>query len=705
MPKKLIAVIIVAILGIILSLTMVAFRSTEAQAATLPAVPAGLKSTFMLGLGNQPGNVGWMSGSGAKWDARYQYLTGGATGSGWSTWNTPAGMFASYYMSDSDAAGYMPVFSYYQMLQSAPASGASESDKDYNNLNNPATMRAYYADFKLLMDRAKLFGKTVLVHIEPDLWGFLQMRNPNPNSISASVASSGYGDVVGGYPNNVSGFAKSLVALRDKYAPNVRLAYHISPWSSSAGDIATDTRPTYNVAGAAQETASFYNQTGANFDLLFYDIADRDAGLYNSLGRQTWWDTTNTKFPNFNRFHAYVSAITTATGKRGMLWQVPVGNTLYRTLNNTNGHWQDNRVQYYFNNSGLGHLQDLANSGIVGMLAGAGNPGATSNQDINGDGITNPNPINGNNLTAVYPDDDGGYLRLQAQAYYSKGALALPGSGTTPPPPPTTAPPPPPTTAPPPIGGNGTGLAGAYFANKTLSGTAALQRTDATVNFYWATNSPGAGIPVDGFSIRWSGQVKALVGGSYSFCTVSDDGVRLWVNNNPVVDNWTDHGPSENCGQVTLNAGQLYNLKMEYYENGGAATAKLLWQAPGGAKGAIPQSQLYPTVTTGAPANWQIGATVSGNLVAGNTQTINANFTASTGATGTFITDIEVYDLATGLKVAQWVPTASFVPGQLGTVNQNWQAPKGRYQVRLGVFKADWTFVSWLNDGPIFQVN
>jgi hypothetical protein len=70
--------------------------------------------------------------------------------------------------------------------------------------------------------------------------------------------------------------------------------------------------------------------------------------------------------------------------------------------------------------------------------------------------------------------------------------------------------------------------------------------------------------------------------------------VRLFVNNVQVVNNWTDHGATENSGTVALTAGQLYDIRMEFYENGGAAVARLSWAAPGLAKEVIPRANLYP---------------------------------------------------------------------------------------------------------------
>ena len=102
----------------------------------------------------------------------------------------------------------------------------------------------------------------------------------------------------------------------------------------------------------------------------------------------------------------------------------------------------------------------------------------------------------------------------------------------------------------------------------------------------------------DTFSVRWTGQVQPRLTGTYSFYTYSDDGVRLWINGQLLVDNWTDHGPTENAAQIALVAGQLYDVRMEFYENGGGAVAMLSWSATGLSKELIPASQLFPA---GAP--------------------------------------------------------------------------------------------------------
>lgn len=139
----------------------------------------------------------------------------------------------------------------------------------------------------------------------------------------------------------------------------------------------------------------------------------------------------------------------------------------------------------------------------------------------------------------------------------------------------------------------GTGLFGEYFDNKNLTARK-LTRTDATVNFDWGSGSPDALIGTDTFSVRWSGWVHAPVSGGYTFYTTSDDGVRLWVDNQLIISNWTDHGATENSGGITLTGGKKYDIRLEYYENGGAATIKLSWAPPGQAKQIIPMERLHP---------------------------------------------------------------------------------------------------------------
>lgn len=143
---------------------------------------------------------------------------------------------------------------------------------------------------------------------------------------------------------------------------------------------------------------------------------------------------------------------------------------------------------------------------------------------------------------------------------------------------------------------NTTGLLAQYYEGLDLTNLRQT-RVDATVNFSWGDSAPDPALPIDGFSVRWSGQILAPSSETYTFYTHSDDGVRLWINGQLMIDNWTNHAPTENSGMIPLIAGQSYDIRMEYYEAGGGATSQLLWSSPTKAKEVVPQSYLSPNLT------------------------------------------------------------------------------------------------------------
>lgn len=149
---------------------------------------------------------------------------------------------------------------------------------------------------------------------------------------------------------------------------------------------------------------------------------------------------------------------------------------------------------------------------------------------------------------------------------------------------------------------SGTGLRAEYYNNANFTNLAFV-RTDPTLNFNWGTGAPATGMGVDTFSVRWTGQVEPLHSETYTFYTRSDDGVRLWVNGQQLISNWTDHAPTDNSGMITLTSGQRYNIQLDYYENIGGAVAQLSWASPSQAYQIIPQSQLYPIDISPPTAN------------------------------------------------------------------------------------------------------
>ena len=129
--------------------------------------------------------------------------------------------------------------------------------------------------------------------------------------------------------------------------------------------------------------------------------------------------------------------------------------------------------------------------------------------------------------------------------------------------------------APPEGRGRGPGLLGEYFGNDSLAGAPRLTRIDAGVNFDWGGGSPDASLPVDHFSVRWTGRLTVPATGDYDLATRADDGTRLWIDGRRVIDDWTDHGPVTRSARVHLEAGAPHALTLEYYENTGGAMMRL----------------------------------------------------------------------------------------------------------------------------------
>jgi hypothetical protein len=143
------------------------------------------------------------------------------------------------------------------------------------------------------------------------------------------------------------------------------------------------------------------------------------------------------------------------------------------------------------------------------------------------------------------------------------------------------------------------GLSGTYYDNPDFTGTS-VTRTDGTVDFNWADGSPAAGIGPDTFSIRWTGRVRAQYSETYTFYTFTNDGVRLWVEGELLVDKWVQQsGGVEWSAQVALQGGRWYTVQMDYYEGVGNSVARLLWSSPSTPKQVIPRSALDPAL--GAP--------------------------------------------------------------------------------------------------------
>jgi hypothetical protein len=431
--------------------------------------PAASVLPTHLGIGvtathDAQGLTGWMPQSSIPWDYAYTYMAGGLNHANtWQRWSYGFGIWPVRYAKAAHANNYIPVFSYYQLLQSTAftpcttCTAADEDKKDLTHLNDAQLMAVYFEDFKTLMKRlgpgtydgVQGFGKRAIVHVEPDFsgyankavidntrcFGFCTGQGDDPSYLTAAVASTGVAELAG-LPNTYQGYSWALLKLRDLYAPNVLLAFHVSNWST--GGALDSLQNNQDIPELARRAGLFAAKSGVvdvptgttPYNLIFNDVSDYDAGYLKYVAGKAgaFWDETNTTYPNYARWQNYLSGVLAQNpGKKAFIWQIPTGNQHFSTMNNTTNHYQDNRVSYFFANT-----TTVKNLGVVGLLFGHGQDTQTAHYDRKGDNTTNHNPApactsdgRGDGSTVCphaisnHPDDDGGYLRMKAEAYYN----------------------------------------------------------------------------------------------------------------------------------------------------------------------------------------------------------------------------------------------------------------------------------------------
>lgn len=356
----------------------------------------------------------------APFDLQYEYISGGLPdGSGpcsscasgcttngttcansgpgcawWGCWQydqDPPGDYVRTF--DSTCAGetpaQIPMLTYYQILQS---SGVTEGAPEVTQAATDATFMArYFADWRFLLQQ--IGSNVALLHIEPDFWGYAEQHASDPTTLPAAVASANPTDC-GSMPNTIAGMGRCMIAMVRIYAPKALVALHASAWSTDI-DVSLNTSTTLDVAAEAAKTAAFLAACGeADADYIVVETSDRDAGYYQTVeGKDTWWDDTNAKLPDFTQDFAWVKALTEALSKPALWWQTPLGNA---SQNNTTNHYQDNRVDYF-----LTHMSQRAAAHGIGAAFGAG---ASTQTD---------------------PETDGGNFVAKASAYYTAGGQPL----------------------------------------------------------------------------------------------------------------------------------------------------------------------------------------------------------------------------------------------------------------------------------------
>jgi hypothetical protein len=222
----------------------------------------------------------------------------------------------------------------------------------------------------------------------------------------------------------------------------------------------------------------------------------------------------------------------------------------------------------------------------------------------------------------------------------------------------------------------GAGLRGEYFAKSmSLEGDPVLVRVDPVIDFDWAEGAPADEVGANIYSVRWTGFIVAPTAGEYTFHLTSDDGSRLWIDDDLVVDNWGDHAMEERAGRVALATGVPRRVRIEFYENMVYAGVRLEWSAPGLAREVVPAKCLFgpdatftgpvvATVAAGGGARHTVGSTVKIVVSeASGVEGLSGTVTVRSPTAGYEAEVTEFHSLPDGIYVAKW-DTAGLAPAE-----------------------------------------
>ncbi len=336
----------------------------------------------------------------APFDIRYVYLAGDVPRGGpcvscandcntswWGCWQwdqLPPGDYVRQFIDKVVAAQAVPMFTYYVWPS---VSGGLEGSAEIAALADADHIFDYFSDWRFLMQQ--IAGSTtepVIVHVEPDLWGYSQHEGA-ANAVVAAVDAAAAPECES-EPNTMAGFTHCLLAIARAEAPNVLVGLHASSWATGA-DAYLNNDSSYDVGADARATAAYLLDLGADYgDLIVVEMSDRDAGYNNR-----WWDATDASLPSFAQALTWTKTLSESLGLAQLWWQVPFG---HMGLSNTCDAYEDNRLDYVFD-----HPERFVAAGGLGVTFGAGASCMTT------------------------PASDGGHFITRAQAYYESGAPPL----------------------------------------------------------------------------------------------------------------------------------------------------------------------------------------------------------------------------------------------------------------------------------------
>jgi len=261
----------------------------------------------------------------------------------WGCWvkNHPAGAYLKLFLDDAQADGQIPMVSYYTFYHTMRDQLRNPNEGHLDLVNQRQYLARYFNDWRFMLEQ--IGERKVILHMEPDLWGYAQKvrENSSPRDIPAVVSQANPTDCGEGFENNFAGFSRCLIHMVRVYAPGAKVGLHASAWAVTNSDANLNVLPNgMSIRQHAEEVVRYLKLLGSDeTDFLVLEALDRDAGCYQVYqgprgnvhqcgwpDTSHWWDDTNQELPNFHQHFEWAQALRAAVGKPLVWWQLPLGN-------------------------------------------------------------------------------------------------------------------------------------------------------------------------------------------------------------------------------------------------------------------------------------------------------------------------------------------------------------------------------------------
>lgn len=356
---------------------------TGTRPSSSPSAVVGSSTTSFMGSNTVliGGMMSDASANAAPFDMRYAYVHSAPAPSsdyysaslcqaGWSSWwgcwsgsTTAPGYYVTWNDQHVTQATYQGsahpqkmFWTWYSLRDLGDLAGEGDGPGEVKAINRVDLLTRYMNDYRFFLQTIGSAHDSI--DIEPDFWGYVSSLG-DPHQVAAQVSASNPTDC-GSQENSAAGLARCLIVMAHKYAPNTAAGMHLTCWNWQ-----TDT----------QGCVKAYSSLGAqNADFLVADVSDRDAGWYAQPAhgsRDNFWNDQKAA-----AFLSYIKTMADSVGRPVVLWQIPIGNM---AQNNTYGHYQDDKVDWFF-----AHMDQVANAHIAALLFGPGEQEQTTAESDGG---------------------------------------------------------------------------------------------------------------------------------------------------------------------------------------------------------------------------------------------------------------------------------------------------------------------------------